>query len=65
MSTPRNVLCTIKSCCALLVGTFERRCDLAHEPLHLFFDLHVRLEACVEIENDLGKACGHNAGDRG
>jgi hypothetical protein len=30
--TAQRFLCTIKSCCALLVGTFERPCDVAHEP---------------------------------
>ena len=41
-----------------LVGAVERRGDLAHEAVHLVFDLHMRLEPHVEVEDDLGKACG-------
>src|SRR5437764_14469307 len=39
-----------------LVLAIKMRRHLVHEAVHLFFDLRVRLEPDVEIENDLGEA---------
>src|SRR3981081_340891 len=43
---------------SLLMLSFEGRRDLAHEAVHLFLHLRMRLHADVEVEDHLGKAGG-------
>ena len=42
----------------LFVLARKGRRDVAHEAVHLFFHLRVRLQADIEIENDLVEAGG-------
>src|SRR5262249_35068183 len=48
----------VRSCRTPLMSSLERRSHLAHEALHLFFHLRVRLQAAVEVEDHLREAGG-------
>src|SRR5262249_28008940 len=48
----------VRSCRTPLMSSLERRSHLAHEALHLFFRLRVRLQADVEVEDHLREAGG-------